>query len=286
MLLYSAEGGILMSGFQIAQNGNKLDIHVILGNWRYVKIVVNDDLSVDMKVPVGMKQEMIDRYLEVNKEQIFRDYETKKNRNHQSLPSILELENGRLIYRNGQYLPHLGNMDLRLRIRHVPEGEETKVYLDQGPNGEKILTIRTDNTNQDFIRYCIMRYYKKKAASIVKHYVKDFSEKLGLSYRNVHITNLSTGSRFELPRFGYSNLAVRDQRTLWGRCTRKHTLKFDWKLAMLPIEVIQYIIIHELTHVKKMNHSSAFWKEVEKIMPEYNECRRWLDRHGKEYEIF
>ena len=131
-----------------------------------------------------------------------------------------------------------------------------------------------------------MRYYKKTAAVLVKKYVQEFSEKLDLPYRKVHITNLAAKTGFQLPRFGYSNLAVRDQRTLWGRCTRNHTLKFDWKLAMLPIEVIQYIIIHEMTHVKKMNHSSTFWTEVEKIMPEYKECRRWLDRHGKEYEIF
>ncbi len=275
-----------MSNLQIAHEGRKLDIHLILGSWRYVKVIINDDLTIDMKVPVGMKQEMIDRYLEVNKDKIFREYDRKKNRNHQALPSILELEEGRLVYRNGQFLPYLGNMDLKLRIRHVPEGEETKIFLDQGRDQKRILTIRTDNAGQDFIRYCIMRYYKKTAAVLVKKYVQEFSEQLGLPYRKVHITNLAAKSGFQLPRFGYSNLTVRDQRTLWGRCTRNHTLKFDWKLAMLPIEVIQYIIIHELTHVKKMNHSSTFWAEVEKIMPEYQECRRWLDRHGKEYEIF
>ena len=55
---------------------------------------------------------------------------------------------------------------------------------------------------------------------------------------------------------------------------------------MLPVEIIDYIIVHELAHLKKMNHSAAFWAEVEKVLPEYRECRNWLNKHGGEYEIF
>ena len=55
---------------------------------------------------------------------------------------------------------------------------------------------------------------------------------------------------------------------------------------MLPTEIIDYIIVHELAHLKKMNHSAAFWSEVEKVLPEYRECRKWLNKHGKEYEMF
>ncbi len=275
-----------MSTIHIPYEQNGIDINVILGSSRYVKLEIKDDLTVDMNVPIGMEQEMIHRYIYSNREKIIREYERKKNRNHQSLETTLQLEDGKLIYRNGLRLPYLGSMDLRLRIKHVPEGEETKVYFDDLSEHEKVLTIRTDNDDQEFIKYCIMRYYKKLASGVVKRYVKEFSEKLGLSYRDIHITNLTTGPKFSLPRLGYSNLAVKNQTTLWGRCTRNHTLKFDWKLAMLPVEVIQYIIVHELTHMKKMNHSKAFWEEVNQVMPEYEECGNWLRKHGKEYEIF
>lgn len=276
-----------MSKIRIPHDGKDLEVNIILGSWRYVKLVVNDDLSIDMKVPVGMKQDMIHSFLEANKRELLQEYDRKKNRNHQALPITMDLQEGRLVYRNGLQMPFLGNMDLKLRIRHVPEGEETKVFVDQISEHERVLTIRTDNDDQDFIRYCIMRYYKKCATGIVRRYVKEFSEKLGLSYGNIHITNLTTGgSRLALPKLRYSNLTVKNQTTLWGRCTRRHTLKFDWKLAMLPEEVIQYIIVHEMTHMKKMNHSSAFWREIESVMPEYQECRNWLSKHGKEYEIF
>ena len=49
---------------------------------------------------------------------------------------------------------------------------------------------------------------------------------------------------------------------------------------MLPMEIIEYIIAHELTHLKVMNHSATFWNEMEKVMPEYKECRNWLEKHG------
>ena len=104
-----------MSKLQISHGGSKLDINLILGSWRYVKIIVNDDLTIDMRVPIGMKQEMIDSYLNSHADKIAMEYERKKNRNHQALPTILELEEGKLVYRNGLFLPYLGDMNLQLR---------------------------------------------------------------------------------------------------------------------------------------------------------------------------
>lgn len=275
-----------MSKVQIFHDGKELDVNIIVGNWRIISTEVNDDLTIDMKVPVGIKKEMIEKYLDTVKDSIVSQYEYKKNRNHQSLPITLELEEGKIVYHNGLRLPFLGNMSLLLRIIQIPKGENTGVYVEKGKGTEQILTIRTDNMDQNFLRYCIMRYYKKTAYSILKKSVEEYSKKMGLSYRNILITNLLTNSRLALPRLSYSNLEVKNQMTLWGRCTRKQTLKFDWKLAMLPMEIIEYIIVHELAHLKKMNHSAAFWKEIENVMPEYRECKNWLAKHGKEYEIF
>ena len=150
----------------------------------------------------------------------------------------------------------------------------------------KHLIIKTDNDSQEFLRYCIVRYYKKCAAVIVKKKVEEFAAKMGLEYNQVMITGQNRQSALRRPRLSYQNIEIKNQLTLWGSCNRKHNLKFDWKLAMLPMEIIEYIIVHELTHLKVMNHSGKFWNEMEKVMPEYKECRTWLEKHGKEYEIF
>ena len=241
-----------------------------------------------MKVPVGMSREMIERYVRLNETIIFQEYEKKKVRNHQMLPITLDLEEGRIVYRAGLYLPFLGKTDVLLRIKYLSDfdREETKIYMEDKKEQGKHLIIKTDNDSQEFLRYCIVRYYKKCAAVIVKKKVEEFAAKMGLEYNQVMITGQNRQSALRRPRLSYQNIEIKNQLTLWGSCNRKHNLKFDWKLAMLPMEIIEYIIVHELTHLKVMNHSGKFWNEMEKVMPEYRECRTWLEKHGKEYEIF
>ena len=241
-----------------------------------------------MKVPVGMSWEMIEWYVRLNETMIFQEYERKQARNHQMLPITLDLEEGRLIYRGGLYLPFLGKTDVLLRIKYLSDFDQdgTKVYMEEKSGQERHLIIKTDNDSQEFLRYCVMRYYKKCAMIIVKKKVAEFAQKMGLEYNQIMISGQKRQSSFHRPRLSYQNIEIKNQLTLWGSCNRKRNLKFDWKLAMLPMEIIEYIIVHELTHLKVMNHSRTFWNEIEKVMPEYQECRHWLEKHGKEYEIF
>lgn len=277
-----------MSKIRIHQGSKDLYVNIISVNSRYVDFIIHNDLSIDMKVPVGMSKKMIEKYIRLNETMIFQEYEKKQVRNHQMLPITLDLEEGRIVYRGGLYLPFLGKTDVLLRIKYLSDfdTEETKIYMEDKPNQEKHLIIKTDNDSQEFLRYCIMRYYKKCALVIVQKKVKEFAQKMGLQYNQVMITGQKKQSVLRRPRLSYQNIEIKNQLTLWGSCNRKHNLKFDWKLAMLPMEIIEYIIVHELTHLKVMNHSSVFWNEMEKVMPEYKECRAWLEKHGKEYEIF
>ena len=277
-----------MSKIRIHQDSGDLYVNVISVNSRYVDFIIHNDLSIDMKVPVGMSREMIERYVRLNETIIFQEYEKKKVRNHQMLPITLDLEEGRIVYRAGLYLPFLGKTDVLLRIKYLSDfdREETKIYMEDKKEQGKHLIIKTDNDSQEFLRYRIDRHYKKCAAVIVKKKVEEFAAKMGLEYNQVMITGQNRQLALRRPRLSYQNIEIKNQLTLWGRCNRKHNLKFDWKLAMLPMEIIEYIIVHELTHLKVMNHSGKFWNEMEKVMPEYRECRTWLEKHGKEYEIF
>ena len=287
---YLEERGSLVSKIRIHQGSKDLYVNIISVNSRYVDFVIHNDLSIDMKVPVGMSREMIERYVRLNETMIFQEYEKKQVRNHQMLPITLDLEEGRIVYRAGLYLPFLGKTDVLLRIKYLSDfdREETKVYMEDRADQGKHLIIKTDNDSQEFLRYCIIRYYKKCALIIVKKKVEEFATKMGLKYNQVMITGQKRQSALRRPVFSlsYQNIEIKNQLTLWGSCNRKHNLKFDWKLAMLPMEIIEYIIVHELTHLKVMNHSTVFWDEMEKAMPEYRECRTWLEKHGKEYEIF
>lgn len=76
--------------------------------------------------------------------------------------------------------------------------------------------------------------------------------------------------------FTYLSISISSARTNWGSCSLKNRLHFTYKLALCPIEVIDYVIKHELTHTKVKNHSNAFYTELENICPDYKECERWL----------
>lgn len=80
----------------------------------------------------------------------------------------------------------------------------------------------------------------------------------------------------------FNRLSVKDQRTLWGSCTREGNLNFSWRLALAPDAVLDYLIVHELSHRAQMNHSRRFWEVVERACPGHRTHRRWLRRNGAE----
>lgn len=85
----------------------------------------------------------------------------------------------------------------------------------------------------------------------------------------------------ELWNFRFSRITVRNQRSRWGSCSRKGALSFNWRLVILPTEVADYLIFHELAHLKYLDHSDRFWDLVEKICPTFRQSERWLRRHGR-----
>ena len=125
---------------------------------------------------------------------------------------------------------------------------------------EKLAETNSDNriSSMEFTPAQI-RVYKERAKGIISRRVQHYAQLMGVNY---------------------GRITIKDQKSRWGSCSEKSNLNFSWRLILMPIEVMDYVVVHELAHLKQMNHSQAFWEEVEKILPNYKEQRKWLKENG------
>ena len=138
---------------------------------------------------------------------------------------------------------------------------------------------------------------KKKAISFVKQNKQWILDKLAkaremkaesllqLGDHDDYLLHKENARKFVLQKLEYYNqfydfpfqrVAIRDHRTRWGSCSGKRNLNFNYRIIHLPIEHADYLIVHELCHLKQMNHSSHFWELVSRAIPEYRKISREL----------
>lgn len=108
-------------------------------------------------------------------------------------------------------------------------------------------------TNADIEKLC------QKALSVIPDKVKYYAEIMGVIY---------------------GRITIRNQKTRWGSCSSKGNLNFNCLLMLMPDKVLDYVVVHELCHLRQMNHSKKFWKEVERYMPDYPNYKKWLNENG------
>ena len=102
-------------------------------------------------------------------------------------------------------------------------------------------------------------WYRGEARRIIAQRVREYAATLGVAY---------------------SRLTIRDGRSRWGSCSSLGGLNFSWRLILAPPEVLDYVVIHELAHLRELNHSPRFWAIVAAHCPDYRTQQRWLKEHG------
>jgi predicted metal-dependent hydrolase len=107
-------------------------------------------------------------------------------------------------------------------------------------------------------------------------------------YRREARTLLEASAAREAARLGlsYARIAVRDQRTRWGSCSTRGTLSFNWRLALTPPEVLDYVVVHELLHLVEHNHSRRFWRLLDVHRPGWRDHAGWLREHAEELQLY
>ena len=107
-------------------------------------------------------------------------------------------------------------------------------------------------------------WYREQARAVISERVKLYAARHGFTYRKIRITSA---------------------RTRWGSCSSMGNLNFTWRLVMAPPEVIDYVVVHELAHLRVNNHSKEFWNQVECIMPDYKQRLKWLKENGRKLTL-
>lgn len=107
------------------------------------------------------------------------------------------------------------------------------------------------------VKPLIIKLYKKLAREVIVERVQLFSEKTGLIPTAIRINSATTR---------------------WGSCSGKNSLNFSWRLIFAPLDVLDYVVVHELSHIAQLNHSAKFWLVVQNILPDYKDREKQLKR--------
>jgi len=153
--------------------------------------------------------------------------------------------------RSGDTVPYLGrDLELVTQENHTGAGGVTL----QG----NTLAVSPELFRNGILELTLEYWYRAEAAKLIGERAHKLSVQMGVSYKRI---------------------TIRGQKTRWGSCSRKKNLSFNWKLLMAPEPVIDYVIIHELTHLEEMNHSKRFWELVAQHCRGWREYKKWLRQH-------
>lgn len=160
-------------------------------------------------------------------------------------------EHGPSPYEAGRICPFLGR---KYQLFVVETGGDG--YAEVFTEGE-CLVCRTPDGSPETVQALVERWYRENARQVIADRVCFYQPAVG---RTVNW------------------IAIREQKSRWGSCSAKSNLNFNWHLMEFPLEVVDYVVVHELCHLIHMDHTEAFWAEVERILPDYRERRIMLRR--------
>lgn len=159
-------------------------------------------------------------------------------------------------YVSGESFPYLGR-NYRLKVE---EGEYVPVKL---INGRLCITV-PDRNNSECIRSSLIHWYRKNAHLKLTNKVNRYQQHIDKSAKSIHIKTF---------------------KARWGSCSSNDQISFNWKVMMTPNAVCNYVVVHEICHMIHHNHSQHFWKEVEKLMPDYETHKQWLKDNSHQLEL-
>ena len=204
-------------------------------------IYIERDGKVSVLVPEKLTARQVDDILESKRKWIY-----------QSLAEWQDLNANRIQrdYVNGEGFLYLGRTYRLKLVSDLPE----PLMLKDG-----YFCLRATKGSAPDADAVFREFYRVKGATRIPPRVAYFQAKMGVKSKSIKIMEL---------------------KHRWASCTTNGNLNFHWKCMMAPLTIIDYIVVHELAHLIHANHSTAFWNEVDKVMPDFQDRKNWLRDHG------
>lgn len=153
------------------------------------------------------------------------------------------------VYEHGESFLYLGK-EYPIQISHDNTIQQDYVVFE-----DEKLHIYVKQLEDEKIKQALKRFYYQKCKMLVEKSIKSYQSNFKIKPRSIRIT---------------------DNKTNWGTCDSRQQLTFNWRLAMAPQSVIDYVVVHEMCHLLHMNHDRSFWRLVGKILPDYKQQENWL----------
>ncbi|REB05158.1 M48 family peptidase [Sporosarcina sp. BI001-red] len=135
--------------------------------------------------------------------------------------------------------------------------EATGTFLYLGEERPLCQLIHTDGQTEEQLKINLKKFYFTQCKTLIESRIKPYQKELKVTFKSIDII---------------------ESYRKWGSCNSNKKLEFNYRLAMAPVDVIDYVIIHELCHLTHMNHDRSFWRRVGSIMPDYKEKEAYLER--------
>ncbi|MBM7616102.1 M48 family metallopeptidase [Alkaliphilus hydrothermalis] len=232
---------------RITLEGKTLEYILTKTRRKTVGISVDVEMGVKVAAPKNISMKQIEEVILKNSKWIFeklKDLEGKKQTQAE--------------FKAEESFSYLGK-EYTLAVIEINNKEKERVELEEQAQPVPLIKLYLHEHTQESIKKVLLNWYRQEASRIIKERLECIGEKTGLWPLSV---------------------AIKDQKSRFGSCSSKKNINLNWKLVMAPMEVIDYVVLHELCHLREMNHSKDFWNLVESFMVDYKERRRWLKEYG------
>jgi predicted metal-dependent hydrolase len=214
--------------------------------------VTLDRGEVKVSVPRGVPREQVDNFLRDKQDWICRHWQWQRQ---QALQYRKVYETGQEFSYRGLSLTISVEKHVRKTIRVSLQRDKLVINLPGNILGER---------RPEFVREAVVFWYKNQARRLFREKLDYFAARMGVAYKDFRL---------------------KEQKTKWGSCSSLGNINLNWKVIMAPEFVIDYLIIHELAHLRYLNHSQDFWDTVAAHLKDFRQGKKWLKEHGRELEI-